>query len=595
MLDLVTTGLANDFLRSLIICPLEMCSKDACSGSEDSLGLRYFFSHSPFLRVPGSPFGGGFLRPLAQQAETHSDYPRYVSGFAAISARQAGQTSFARGTDVAPSKKGSFKETGNNLFVRRCWIMDTDAIKGVTQKSQVLAAKPRNPQSDFATVLSEQEGNEKPASGTGPALPKNASDSDQASGNPQRILMGTITESMPTVSHLLVGHPEYGEECWRIIHSEQNRQKPYTQIQTGTAIFIDPETRKIDWGEPTREPQPIASQVQERADQAPKLKKPETADVSTKQHPISESVFAENDEITKKHQPVLLGTITESTPTVSHLLFDHSRYRKNTWQIVHSEQNRDKPYKEIQQGTAVYLDPETQELSWGQQSVSREVVASEGPAPRRQKDGRDDAEDRDPFSRQLAKAVEPYIGRPYEELDCYELVVRGLVTMGVRYHGTGGLLERLKSMAVHEGLPGNAFLNGEGLVEASGTKVYSKSFVRIHDAQKQASQVIGELDALLRRGYIVSFSTHTKGHTGIVSKNNGEWTFINSGRMDNNLKTVTELRLVGEEHLNEEIKDWFQLAASRKESLKITVGRLDEKKLVTFRDDPFPGAEEMKT
>jgi hypothetical protein len=224
-----------------------------------------------------------------------------------------------------------------------------------------------------------------------------------------------------------------------------------------------------------------------------------------------------------------------------------------------------------------------------------EVVASESPAQGLQEDGRDAAESRDPFSRQLAKAVEPYIGRPYEELDCYELVVRGLMTMGVRYHGSGGLLEKLKSMAAQEGLPGNAFLNGEGLVEASGTKVYSKSFVRIHDAKAQASQVIGELDALLRRGYIVSFSMQTKGHTGIVSKNNGEWTFINSGKMDNDLTAGTELRLVGEERLNEEIKDWFQLAKSRKESLQITVGRLDQKKLMTFRDDQILGAKELNT
>ena len=81
----------------------------------------------------------------------------------------------------------------------------------------------------------------------------------------------------------------------------------------------------------------------------------------------------------------------------------------------------------------------------------------------------------------------------------------------------------------------------------------------------------------------------------IVSKNNGEWTYINSGRMDNDLKAGTESRLVGEEHLKEEIRDWFQLAASRKESLKITVGRLEEKKLMTFLDHEGPAFEKRKT
>jgi hypothetical protein len=72
MLDHVTMGLVNDFLQSLIICPLEMCSKDACSGGEDSLGLRYFFSDSPFLRVPDSSFGR-FPEAVCSQAETHSE------------------------------------------------------------------------------------------------------------------------------------------------------------------------------------------------------------------------------------------------------------------------------------------------------------------------------------------------------------------------------------------------------------------------------------------------------------------------------------------------------------------------------------------
>jgi hypothetical protein len=474
--------------------------------------------------------------------------------------------------------------------------MDTDAIKGVTRTNQVFAGKPKRSQAGFAKVLSAQEEKETTVPTTEETVAQKMSENGQAASSPQRVLLGKITESTPTVSHLLVGHPQYGKDCWRIIHSEHNRQKPYTQIPIDTAIFIDPVTQRIEWGEPAGEPAPKALMAQQdHADPNTPVEKPEIEDRSAKEMPISKNVFAAKDGISEKRQPVLLGTITESTPTVSHLLFDHDEYRKDTWQIVHSEKNQDKPYKKIPQGTAVYLDPETQELHWDRKNMPVEVVASQEPVQVRQEGRLDTSEGRDPFSRQLAKAVEPFIGRPYEELDCYELVVRGLTTMGVRYHGTGGLLERLKSMAVQEGLPGNAFLNGEGLVEASGTKVYSKSFVRIHDAKTQADQVIDELGALLRRGYIVSFSTHTKGHTGIVSKNNGEWTFINSGRMDNNLNAGSELRLVGEERLNEEIKDWFQLAASRKESLQITVGRLDEKKLMTFREDPIQGTEEVKT
>jgi len=38
-------------------------------------------------------------------------------------------------------------------------------------------------------------------------------------------------------------------------------------------------------------------------------------------------------------------------------------------------------------------------------------------------------------------------------------------------------------------------------------------------------------------------------------------------------------RGVGEEFLKPEIRNWFRLAAKRKEPLQITVGRLDENKL----------------
>jgi hypothetical protein len=56
--------------------------------------------------------------------------------------------------------------------------------------------------------------------------------------------------------------------------------------------------------------------------------------------------------------------------------------------------------------------------------------------------------------------------------------------------------------------------------------------------------------------------------------------------MNHPLEMITESKLVGEERLSEEIMDWFKLAAKRKESLTITVGRLDEDKLMTFRHDP---------
>ncbi len=443
--------------------------------------------------------------------------------------------------------------------------MDPDPIKGAVRNPQVLAAKKHRYQSDFAKVLSDQQSGKSPqGKGDGTHLGQSP-DLNHARDSGGKIPLGIISETMPTVSHFLVGHPQYGDHCWSIVHSERNRHKSYTKIQPGTAVFIDPEKLEISWTEEVQALQRPHSEAHKTlACQRDVLAEPGKAEVSVKSETIPERVFSGINPQEEKQPAVFLGTITENTPTVSHLLVGHPRYGSEAWRIIHSQTNRNKPYTGIQAGTAVYLDPQTQEIYWNQ--------------------------GRDGFSVQLVEAVQPYIGRPYEDMDCYELVVQGLVNLGVRYHGTGGLLERLEHMAAREGRPRNAYLNGEGLVDASGIKVYSKSFVRIKDAKAQAREVIRGLDVLLRKGFIVSFSTHTKGHTGIVSERNGEWTFINSGKMDHHLEMATDSRHVGEERLDEEITDWFALAAQRGESLKITVGRLDEKKLMTFRDDRSTGA-----
>lgn len=474
--------------------------------------------------------------------------------------------------------------------------METDAIKGANKNSRVLGARKQPSNSGFAKVLSDQQSTKGPERQLDGTSRGETLDFDPAHGNSEKVPLGTISETMSTVSHLLVGHPQYGDHCWGIVHSEQNRCKPYTKIQPGTAIFIDPESLEIAWGEEIDPAQPTHSEARKPlAERHDVLAGPRKDEVSVRSETMPGGVAPEMEPAEKKGHPVFLGTITESTPTVSHILVDHPQYGRDAWQIIHSQVNREKPYTSIQAGTAVYLDTETGEICWGQGDTNVESMASARGATLDQKSQSAQVQGHEPFSTQLAKAVEPYIGRPYEEVDCYELVVQGLVSLGVRYHGAGGLLERLKGMALQEGLPRNAYLNGEGLVEASGTKIYSKSFVGIRNAQAQAREVIRELEGLLRKGFIISFSTHTKGHTGIVSERNGEWTFINSGRMDNHLVMGTQARLVGEERLSEEIKDWFALAAQRRESLKITVGRLDENKLMTFRDDQFSGTKELKT
>jgi hypothetical protein len=61
------------------------------------------------------------------------------------------------------------------------------------------------------------------------------------------IKIGKITSTQPTVSHLSINHPEYGQKCWEIIHSDLNKDKPYTRIPEGTKIYLDPETKEFVW------------------------------------------------------------------------------------------------------------------------------------------------------------------------------------------------------------------------------------------------------------------------------------------------------------------------------------------------------------
>lgn len=68
-----------------------------------------------------------------------------------------------------------------------------------------------------------------------------------AASEQDRISLGKISSDQPSVSHLMVNHPDYEQECWDIIHSEQNRNKPYTRIPSGTEIFLNPETEEISW------------------------------------------------------------------------------------------------------------------------------------------------------------------------------------------------------------------------------------------------------------------------------------------------------------------------------------------------------------
>ncbi len=373
---------------------------------------------------------------------------------------------------------------------------------------------------------------------------------DSAVDNSRLVRLGTITDKVPTISNLLIQHPAYRKDTWNIIQSEKNRAKPYTAIRPGTDIYLNSETLELSWN----------------------------ADVTTAR---SGAEKIPGDMPEKADRFIALGTISQDTPTVSRLLRQHSDYRQSAYRIIHSAVNRDKPYTRMAEGTRVYLNPKTLEIVWDNESFQQDaVVIAQNPEPSAAEVHRQIPQAPDPFSENLVKSVAHFVGSPYEQIDCFELLVRGLNKMGINYTGRGGLYDQLVKMAVARGLPENAYLNGEGLIKASGTQVYFKSMPRIDDAAAQAEKIYKEMEPFLNKGFVLSFSTQTRGHTGIVSQKDQLWTYINSGRMDHNLGGTRDPKGVGEEVLADEIKNWVTMAAKSKQPLKITLGRLDAQKLL---------------
>lgn len=284
---------------------------------------------------------------------------------------------------------------------------------------------------------------------------------------------------------------------------------------------------------------------------------------------------------------ISLGVLSSKKPTVSNLLIENSTYGKECWKIVHGAQNSKKPFNRIKAGTEIFIDPASREIVWGKEfkAYSREV----GPdslarkALDKKSIPKPEGERAQGLGSELVEAVRPFMGKGYDEIDCYNLVVKGLGNMGVQYRGAGGLSEKLAAMARLKGLASNAYVNGEGLIKASGNDVYSRMLRPVKDVEKATANVMAEMEPLLEKGQILSFSMRRRGHTGIISRmEDRNWTYINSGTIDNSVDRGARVKGVGEEFLTEEVKNWIKLAANEGESLEISLGRFDKKSLASF-------------
>ncbi|WP_028582477.1 hypothetical protein [Desulfogranum japonicum] len=414
---------------------------------------------------------------------------------------------------------------------------------------QVIKGQTSNPAGSFDKVLSSTFALQKKASGQQQKLPA-------------QIEIGTITKQTPTVSQLLLQNRDFKDIAWKILGNSSNQDKDYTAISPGTRIFLNPESRELSWGEAEQEQTlPVHNSTGLAAG-------------------VNTESAAEVTATSKAEKTISLGFITDSTPTVSHLLHRDTRFSGQTWKILGQEVNGNKPFHSVQKGSEIFLNPVTLEVSWHNttRTTPAEVTTQKTTYPIHNSTSRKITTDSVPAA-DLSQAVQPYLGTSYKEINCYELLVNGLKKLDIPYGGPNGLYSKLTSMALDRGMAANAYLNGEGIVEVAGSTVLSKKYTNNTNWHNNASELYRELKPLLHNGQILSFSTQTKGHTGIISSQKDRWTFINSGRLDNAVNKPGLTRGVGEEVLEDEIRNWFKLAHRNGESLRITLGELNQNKL----------------
>jgi len=368
--------------------------------------------------------------------------------------------------------------------------------------------------------------------------------------NSLNIHLGTLNNKNSTVAHLLLKNPELKAKTWSIIHNTANKNKAFNQIPAGSQIYYNHNTGAISWNQSSNIQTPLTPNTSQQVQ------------LTKNNSPMTPQVINQSAATKTTSQPVLLGKLSKQTPTVSELLAHNNDFNAQRWNIIYSDINKNKAFTNIPKGSAIYIDSQTKELSWAG-SVNKPSVSDNSRI----------------MASKLDEAVKPFMGSAYKSIDCYTLVVNGLENMGIHYRGKDSLSRQLRQMARSEGRADNAYFTGEGITQAIGNKVYSKAIAQTDNIQQQSQDIFHEIKSLMQKGDILSFSTQSKGHTGIISQNQDQWTFINSGRLDHSINKNSPKKGVGEETLFDEINNWIKLAQERREPLQITIGRLDSRKL----------------
>jgi hypothetical protein len=167
----------------------------------------------------------------------------------------------------------------------------------------------------------------------------------------------------------------------------------------------------------------------------------------------------------------------------------------------------------------------------------------------------------------VRQARNNYLGLRSDGKDCYNFLVQVLEDSGIPYYGRNGIRESLVNRAEREGVNPYRYLTGEDL-----TSQLCRDPFRLHvprGSAESAAQVWRRMLPGLAHGALLSVSSQSFGHTGIVAGEDGRWTFLNSAKLGRDRK---ESYLVKEEELMGELQGWLARAGRHDSFLDITVG-----------------------
>lgn len=173
------------------------------------------------------------------------------------------------------------------------------------------------------------------------------------------------------------------------------------------------------------------------------------------------------------------------------------------------------------------------------------------------------------------------LSRRFANKDCFEFLAGVLEQKGINYYGRDGVASRLIDKAREEGKDPYVYFTGEGV-----TGLLCENPVTIHvsnPSKSSAETVYEEIEAHLKEGAILSYSSREFGHTGIVNNVDGNWVYVNSSGVfgDKNSYHVVE------EDLKSEVAGWLRRAEKSNSSLDITLGVVDRNLAAPFSKPYF--------